>query len=370
VKIWKKPEGRILHGDCLSVMRSMPAGYCDLVFGSPPYSKARQYLENGKDLGIARNVGEWVEWMVGVYREAVRVCKGLVAFVVGPGETENYRWNGAPALLYARLIAEGFHVRDPHVYKRHGIMGSGGPDDMRRDFEWVVRVTAQPGKLPWSNNKACGHPPKYGPGGNPSYRGKSGQRVNQWGMKLGKDGKTSASVRGKNGLLKQDNDPHPSHKFGNESNGLFDGEIERTKINESGGERITGRRPDGRPGKFTRTKGHAGDAPTLQFTVLPDIANPGNVIDCGAAGGGHLGSKLAHVNEAPFPEKLAAFYVRSFCPPGGRVFDPFGGSGTTMKVAVANGRKFVTCDLRRSQCELMLRRYGEASVSKGLGFTL
>jgi DNA modification methylase len=90
------------------------------------------------------------------------------------------------------------------------------------------------------------------------------------------------------------------------------------------------------------------------------------VIDCGAVGGGNMGSALCHENEAPFPESLAEFFVRSFCRPGGLVCDPFSGSGTTGAVAVRHGRRFVGCDLRASQVELTRRRIaGELSEARG-----
>ncbi|MGL4513806.1 MAG: DNA methyltransferase, partial [Lacipirellulaceae bacterium] len=89
-----------------------------------------------------------------------------------------------------------------------------------------------------------------------------------------------------------------------------------------------------------------------------------NVIDCGAAGGGNIGSKLASENEAPFPETLAEFFVRSFCPPGGVVLDPFAGSGTTAAVAKRCGRSSVSVDLRESQCELTHRRIAEVLTTE------
>lgn len=83
----------------------------------------------------------------------------------------------------------------------------------------------------------------------------------------------------------------------------------------------------------------------------PKKANPGNVIKC-VVGGGRMGSPLAHENEAPFPESLAEFFVKTFCPPGGIVCDPFVGSGTTAKVAGVNGRHFIGCDVRQEQVSL------------------
>jgi hypothetical protein len=87
----------------------------------------------------------------------------------------------------------------------------------------------------------------------------------------------------------------------------------------------------------------------------PERANPGNVVSC-AVGGGRIGNELAHENEAPYPESLCEFFVRSFCPPGGIVIDPFSGSGTTGAVAVRHGRRFLGCDLRPSQVALSRRR--------------
>ena len=88
---------------------------------------------------------------------------------------------------------------------------------------------------------------------------------------------------------------------------------------------------------------------------IPAVANPGNVIRC-KVGGGQMGSALAHENQAPFPESLASWFVRSYCPPDGTVMDPFGGSGTVAAVATTLGRKYIAIDIRESQCDLMRRR--------------
>lgn len=104
----------------------------------------------------------------------------------------------------------------------------------------------------------------------------------------------------------------------------------------------------------------------------PDICNPGNVIK-GLVGCGGLGWKDAHENEAPFPEWLAEFFIRSFCEPGGTVLDPFSGSGTTVSVAVKNGRNGVGVDARESQVWLGETRLMGMTVSerkKGQGILI
>lgn len=73
-----------------------------------------------------------------------------------------------------------------------------------------------------------------------------------------------------------------------------------------------------------------------------------------------MGSDLAHKNEAPFPEQLAEFFIKSFCPPGGTVLDLFSGSGTTAAVAAKLGRNSISVDIRESQRFLWEDRLEEA----------
>lgn len=301
---------KIVHADCLEWMKSQPDNSVDLVFGSPPYEAARTY-----GIGFSLKGQDWVDWMVERMVEMVRISKGLVAMVV-EGQTRNFRYSAAPVLLMADLHRRGIVLRKPPIFHRVGIPGSGGPDWLRNDYEFIVCCTSG-GKLPWSENTAMGHPPKWAPGGEMSHRVSDGTRRNQWGH----SGTGEKSARKINGV--RTNAERPSHG------------IATKRRLERGNE-----------------KGSA--------YVLPVKANPGNVIKC-LVGGGVMGSKLAHENEAPFPEKLAEFFIKSFCPPGGIVLDPFGGSGTTMAAALQSGRKAISVDVRDGQCELMQRRRQEAT---------
>jgi DNA modification methylase len=280
----------LMCGNCLDLMHQSPKQSVALVFGSPPYEDARTY---GIDFNLKGQ--DWVDWMVTVYQESLRVCKGLVAFVV-EGRTQQYKYSGTPLLLGADLIRAGITLRKPPIYERYGIFGGGGPDWLRNDYELIICAT-NGGKLPWSDNTVMGGPPKYGPGGVPTYRKQDGSRINK------------TTVSGYNG--------------------------------------------DG----STRT--------VVKPYIPPKRVNPGNVIRC-VVGGGKMGSNLAHENEAPFPESLAEFMVRSFCPPGGVVLDPFCGSGTVGAVCIKTGRKFVGMDVRQSQIDLTRRRILQAEKSVGI----
>lgn len=274
---------QLLQDDCLDVLKSMKDDSVDLIFCSPPYEAARSY----GDLNFNLRGQDWVDWAVERYVQCVRVCKGLVAWVVG-GQTRQFRYTASPALLMADLHRSGVKLRKPPIYRRVGIPGSGGPDWLRNDYEFIV--CSSKGKLPWSDNTAMGHPPKYPAGGNPSHQSRDG-RVNK---------------------------PRPQRE----------GDVKRVR------------------------------------TYSPPVkSNPGNVIDC-HGGGGHMGSRLSHENEAPFPEKLAEFFVSSFCPEGGLVLDPFSGSGTTVSVARRLRRNSIGIDIRSSQIELATRRLQELQLAK------
>ncbi len=242
---------------------------------------------------VSRSLGAWVPWMLSVVRAAAPKVKGLIA-INCEGQTRNYAYQPAPFLLMAELFRAGFNLRKPVVFHRVGVAGSGGPDWLRNDWEPIVCVT-RPGRLPWSEPTACGQPPKWCPGGPMSHRTVQGDRI-------GKRSKAEKMAMG----------------------------AKRHTVRDA-------------------------DVMREQAYLPPEIANPGNVLKC-SVGGGRMGHHLAHENEAPFPLKLADFFVRSFCPPGGVVCDPFSGSGTTCHAAVEAGRRFVGADIRASQVELCGRR--------------
>jgi len=169
-----KPTWHADLGDALSL--EYPDKYFDLVISSPFYEDCRTYAEGKEDPGIALKTEEWVRFMRKATHEALRVCKGLVCWVV-EGRTRNFRYSGAPFLLMADLIRDGVTARKPMIYERKGIPGSGGPDWVRNDWEAILCFT-NGGKLPYANPLAAGTVPKWGAGGEISHRLQDGQRVN------------------------------------------------------------------------------------------------------------------------------------------------------------------------------------------------
>ncbi len=57
------------------------------------------------------------------------------------------------------------------------------------------------------------------------------------------------------------------------------------------------------------------------------------------------------------PVALFAYLLRNSCPPGGRVFDPFGGSGTTLIAAQQEGRTAALLELDPRYCDVIIKRF-------------
>lgn len=361
--------GQIYHGDNLEVMRSWPARCVSLVLTSPPYEDCRTYGINFALKGEA-----WVAWMRPRVVEMCRISDGLV-FVNMAGKVRDFSYSGVVELLVADLIRHDGIVCGPapHVFHRVGIPGSGGPHYQRRDWEPVYAFAMQD-RLPpkWSDNTAMGHIPKWAPGGEMSNRQSNGARVNQWGHSIA----SGATVVDSEGVVRS-RGKRPSHR---DSMG-FTGHGGRGR--KANGEAKTPRKTFAEKvesGAKVHTK-HDTEADMREQAYLPPpLANPGNVIqekytaaEVAAlleissdvnkhnVGGGQMGSDLAHENEAPFPETLAEFFIRSYCPEGGIVCDPHSGSGTVAKVARKWGRQWVGIDLRDSQVKLSKRRVKEAA---------
>jgi DNA modification methylase len=302
---------QLATADCLDWLHAQADDSIDLLLTSPPFEKARSY-----GIDFDREGEAWVRWMFEVVTAAAPKVKGLIA-VNCEGMTTNHSYSCVPELLTADLKRAGFNLRKTCVYHKNGAPGTGGfkgqhehqgggPDWLRDDWEPVICIT-RPGKLPWADGNACGHRPKYAPGGeNHRHAGR-----NQWG------GGRAAGVRVRDveGVLATA--VRPSHRDVDEN-------------------------PD----------------------EVEAIANPGNVIRCYAGGRSKKGDRyLADKSEAPMPVELAEFFVRAFCRPGGVVADPFMGTGTTGVAALKWGRRFTGCDIRPDQVRYADRRLRNVSPS-------
>jgi len=76
-------------------------------------------------------------------------------------------------------------------------------------------------------------------------------------------------------------------------------------------------------------------------------------------GGGHSSSdKIAYQHPAIFPENLVRDHILSWSNEGDVVLDPFMGSGTTAKMAILTGRKYIGYEIAEEYCDIANKRIG------------
>jgi len=72
--------------------------------------------------------------------------------------------------------------------------------------------------------------------------------------------------------------------------------------------------------------------------------------------GGTTKDKIAFKHPAVFPEKLAEDHILSWTNEGDLVFDPMCGSGTTLKMAKLNNRRYIGIDISEEYCRIAQER--------------
>lgn len=69
------------------------------------------------------------------------------------------------------------------------------------------------------------------------------------------------------------------------------------------------------------------------------------------------------LDTAPYPDELVERCLDLGCPTSGCVLDPFAGSGTTLRVAVASGRNATAIELNPSFCQYIVGQAGDIEPS-------
>lgn len=92
---------KVICGDAIEILKTIPNNSIDLVITSPPYYKQRKY--GGLGIGNERSVDEYIENLMKVFRECVRVTKdsGSIVFNIG----DKYE-NGSLLLIPYRFALE------------------------------------------------------------------------------------------------------------------------------------------------------------------------------------------------------------------------------------------------------------------------
>lgn len=252
--------------ECLKWMKLQQDNIVDFTIGSPPYVyKGYRYIDGEK---IKWTVESWIEWMLPIVSEAIRITKGYVVFVANGSIVKGEYQPACEGLIY-ESYKQGIICERPVIWSKNSPPNRKG-EWFKNTWEFCLAFKTANIK-PYFDWETIAEPPKYKTGGRFRQRTSSGER-----------------------------------RLGN---------------------------------KYPQNK----------------LVKPGDIMRA-TVGGGHMGHPLAHENEAPYPESLIEPFIKTCCPKGGIVFDPFCGSGTTAAVAIKLGRHYIGTDIRESQIDLSNRR--------------
>jgi len=103
---------RLLCGDALQTLRTLPAGSVHCIVTSPPYYGLRDYGVQGQ-IGLERTIDEYTARLVGVFDECRRVLRpdGTLWVNLGDSYANDAKWGGSTG--------------DKHVAALHGSTGIG-----------------------------------------------------------------------------------------------------------------------------------------------------------------------------------------------------------------------------------------------------
>lgn len=253
---------KIMTGDNVEIMRSMPDGSVDLTVTSPPYDGLRTY--NGYSFDFES-----------VAQELFRVTKvgGLIVWVVGDSVIKGSETltSFRQALFFQEI---GFNIHDTMVYEKAS-PSPPSPNRYLQCFEYMFILSK-------------GRP------------------------------KTS-------NLIRDRKNTHAGSK------------VSRRTVRETDGS-LTSRKP----------------------RVIPEYSVRFNIWRYANGFGSSTSDSFAHKHPAIFPESLAEDHILSWSNPSDLVFDPFGGSGTTAKMALLNDRNYLHLDVSDEYNDIARQRVSDA----------
>ena len=299
---------QILIGDCIDQMRTLESQSVNSVVTSPPYYALRDYGKDGQ-IGLEPTLGEYIEKMVEVFREVHRVLRddGTVWLNVG----DSYNGTGGAGGDYNKGgLREGqpkYRGKNDTAFKRKDLMMV--PHRLAialQDDGWYVRqdiVWSKPNPMPEPVKDRC-------------------VKAHEYIFLLSKKPKyyfdyEAIQEKANTGLKISGRDAAASTEHYGVGNGGNDGLMAwKRKARQEGF-------------KEKRNKRSVWHSPNVPW-------------------------KGAHF--AVFPPTLIEPCVLAGCPVGGTILDPFGGSGTTGGVAVANGRNAILIELNTEYAALIGKR--------------
>ena len=305
---------KILHGDCIEQMRTLPDQCVNTCVTSPPYFGLRDYGHDGQ-IGLEATPDAFVAKMVDVFREVRRVLRDDGTLWLNLGDSYTANGSGGNTATRQGLAggklekptAQGFGkiVRTiPNGLKPKDLIGIPWRVAFALQADgWYLRqdiIWHKPNPMPESVTDRCTKAHEY------IFLLSKSARYYYDADAVKEDASESTNQRDsykRTGYQKENRDGFVNHL-------------------------------DPNSGEYRDCKGQRNKRSVWTVTTKP--------------------YKGAHF--ATFPPDLIRPCILAGCQIGGTVLDPFGGSGTTAQVAIEEGREAILCELNADYIKLAHER--------------
>lgn len=300
---------KIIQGDCLEVLKSLPDGIINTCVTSPPYYGLRDYGVD-RQIGLEETPDAYVQKLVEVFREVKRVLRDDGTLWLNLGDSYNNTKNGNTELnKHKCAVTDSFTKKIWKELKPKDLIGIPWRVAFALQADgWYLRqdiIWHKPNPMPESVTDRC-------------------TKSHEYIFLLSK-----------------------SQKYYYDHEAIKEPIAESTK--EFGG---------GKNGWGKSNINHA----TPQGTHGPSLRGEGR---CGESSDGTRNKRsvwtvttkpFSEAHFATFPEELINPCVLAGCPEGGLVYDPFMGAGTTAYVAKKLGRHFLGSELNPAYIDIANKR--------------
>ena len=311
---------RIIPGDCIAGLQTLPDASVHCCVTSPPYWGLRDYGHDGQ-IGLESTPEAYVARMVEVFREVRRVLRddgtcwvnlgdSYAATTKQTGRNDNGQRASAPAEWNCRYEYDRTKIRMGGSLKPKDLVG----------IPWRVAFALQSDGW-WLRQDIIWHKPNPMP---ESVRDRC-TKAHEYVFLL----------------TKSERYYYDAEAVSEAVNGNAHGGAKMPST-LSGGKGANGRNQTG--GKASSGLGLGWDAATRNRRSVWTITTK-------PYSGAHF---------AVMPADLVEPCIKAGCPEGGTVLDPFAGSGTTLAVAAELGRNAVGCELNLEYIGLAEKRIKEA----------
>lgn len=327
-------EPALMLGDALNVLKRLPDACVDVAITSPPYWGKREYESGG--IGLEKDFHGYVESLGIIFLELKRVLRDDGSFWLNIGDT--YRHKGLVGIpwriAFELTDKQGWILRNSVIWNKVKSGMDNTKDRLGNVHENLFHFVKQANYYyDVDSIRSKPRETKVVNGAIISATGVSGVRYKRQ-IELSTALNSSEKRNAFEALEKMLEELKAGYL--SDFRMIIRGQ---QRVTHSDNQKLSGR------AKELHDKGYyflrynpKGSKPTDVWDIIPED------------------TQRRGIHFAPYPEDLCRIPILSTCPSNGIVLDPFCGTGTTLVVARALGRKSIGIDLSRYYINLSLER--------------